>query len=192
MNIGKHEGSVIDCGVAGHNLDCVCDVIITEPTPIRFGVDDHWLLRMVARYFDLDFVQSPESFGFLLEKCEEFLIVYSDKRQVAPPTVYYKMIREKCEAIVAERKGELMPSDLPVILGVEKDKFLECMTYGKPEGMTVERMDKIVKMRHSGMSHYKMCNILGIKNKNKQMGLPGWLSRIFIDPYVVKEVEEKK
>ena len=182
--VGKNQGSVIDCGVDGHDLDCVCDVIITEPTPIRFGVDDHWLLKMVAQYFDLNFVQSPESFGFLLEKCEEFLIVYSDKRKVDPPSVYYRMIRKKSEAIVAERKGELLPSDLPEILGLDKDKFLECMTYGKPNGMTVERMDKIVNMRRSGMSHYKMCTIMNINNKNKRMGLPGWLSRIFVDPYV--------
>jgi hypothetical protein len=186
MNIGKYDDAVLDCGVAGHDLDCVCDVIITEATPVRYGTDDHWVLSMIAKYFEIDFVESRESLGFLLEKSEEFLTVHLEKRDVLPPTVLYKNTREKSERIVAERQGCLKPSDLQDILGLHGDKFLEHMTFGKPRGMTVERMDKIVSMRQSGMSHYKMCNILGIKNKNKQMGLAGWLSRTFVDPYYVK------
>lgn len=184
MSIKKYDNAVIDCGVAEHDLDCLCDVIVTDPTPVRFGVDDHWLLSMVAKYFEMDFVKSRESFGVLLEKTEEFLVVYLEKRDVDPPSVMYKKVRDKAEQIVADRQGDLMPSDLQDILGLHGDKFLEHMTYGKPNGMTIERMDKIVSMRRSGMSHYKVCNILGIINKNKQMGLPGWLSRIFVDPYM--------
>ena len=179
---------MIDCGVLEHDVDCVCDVIITEPTPVRCGIDDHWVLSMVAKHLDIDLFNSRENFGLLLEKCDEFLAVYLDEKKNHPPSIFYKKVREKAESIVIERQGGVLPSEVRDALGLDDAEFLECMTYGKPKGMTVERMDKIVKMRQSGMSHYKMCNILGIKNKNKQMGLAGWLSRIFVDPYV--KVEE--
>lgn len=184
MSIKKYDDVVLYCGVEGHDLDCLCDVYVTEITPVMYGTDDHWVLSMIAKYFEIDFVESRESLGFLLEKSEEFLTVHLEKRDVSPPSVLYKKTREKAEEIVAVRQGKLMPSELQDILGLHGDKFLEYMTYGKPRAMTIEKMDKIVTMRRSGMSHYKMCNILGIINKNKQMGLAGWLSRIFVDPYM--------
>lgn len=32
----------LTCGVDGHDSDCLCDVKITEPTPIRYGFADCW------------------------------------------------------------------------------------------------------------------------------------------------------
>lgn len=40
---------VLTCGVVGHVAECLCDVILGEPTPINFGLTDVWHGEAVAR-----------------------------------------------------------------------------------------------------------------------------------------------
>lgn len=176
-----------DCGVLQHDIDCLCDVIVTEPTPINYGLEDHWLLSMVANHFDVHLFNNGKEFGSLLEKCDKFLNVYFHEDDGGERvTSKFQRVREKAESIVASHNGDLTPTELCYALGMEEAEFVKCITFGNlssNSGMTLEKMDRIVRMRREGMSHYKVCNILGIKNLNKNTGVAGWLSRTFIDPY---------
>lgn len=54
---------VVDCGVAEHDEDCLCDVIITEPVSTLKGLQDNWALMAVAKYFDMSVPLVPKISG---------------------------------------------------------------------------------------------------------------------------------
>lgn len=174
----------MDCGVLEHDMNCLCDVIITEPTPVNYGLEDHWLLSMVAEHFDFHLFNSGKEFGSLLEKCDKFLNAYFDEENLGVPvTSKFRLVRDKAEFIVASHNGDLTPTELCQQLGMEEEEFVKCMSYGKPKGNTLERMDKFVRLRKEGVTHTRACGIMQVKNKTRHTGLYGWLSRTFVDPY---------
>lgn len=191
------------CGVLEHDEYCLCDVIITEFTPVNYGTDNHWLLSMVAKHFELDLCNSPENFEFLLDKCLEFLVAYQVNKGVfdthlykkrgghpwyakdhgEAPAMLYQRVRQEAESVILSRQGSLSVCDLRDILGLETDKFLEYVSYGKQEGLTMERMQSYLDLRRTGLNHRASSVATGFTNFNRKTGVNGWLCRTFIDPY---------
>lgn len=192
----------MDCGVLEHDMDCLCDVVITEPTPVNFTIEDHWLLSMVADYFDIHLDESPEKFGFLLEKSLEFLTAYHIDKGVfdislykkrgghvgnsdhgEPPAMFYQRVRQKAESMVSSRGGAITLTALRDLLGLEEERFMECISFGKHKGLTMERMNEYLDLRRGGMNHRAASKATGFTNFNRKTGVNGWLCRTFIDPY---------
>lgn len=192
----------MDCGVLEHDMDCLCDVVIVEPTPVNFTTKDHWLLSMVAEHFDIHLDESQEQFGFLLEKCLEFLVVYQIEKGVFDTSLYkkrgghtgnvghgeapallYQRVREKAETMVHSRLGNLTVYELRDLLGLDTDKFLQCISFGKQKGLTMERLQEYLELRREGKSHRASSTATGFTNYNRKSGVNGWLCRTFIDPY---------
>ena len=41
------------CGVVAHDIDCLCDVVVTTPTPILIDPVDGWQGEHIAEFLDL-------------------------------------------------------------------------------------------------------------------------------------------
>jgi len=144
---------------------------------------------------------SPENFEFLLDKCLEFLVAYQVKKGVfdthlyrkrggrshidrgEAPAMLYQRVRQEAESVVSSRQGGLSVYDLRDILGLETDKFLEYVSYGKQKGLTMERMQSYLDLRRTGLNHRASSVATGFTNFNRKTGVNGWLCRTFIDPY---------
>jgi hypothetical protein len=55
------------CGVSSHDADCLCDIVVTEPTTVRFTPDQLLYGNAVADYVGLDSLCDPHALADFLE-----------------------------------------------------------------------------------------------------------------------------
>jgi hypothetical protein len=59
----------VTCGVVGHDIDCLCDVVVTEPAPILADwVSNSWLGRALVGRLGLSAPWTDDKILYLLEE----------------------------------------------------------------------------------------------------------------------------
>ena len=107
------------CGVVAHDIDCLCDVVVTTPTPILVDPVDGWQGENIAEFLDLCVPWTDASiFKFLTAQLlfhDEFVIMQksarlseSDRNQRRKTTTYTMTDEEHIELIGRIQLG--MPS----------------------------------------------------------------------------------
>jgi hypothetical protein len=75
---------VYTCGVVAHDIDCLCDVVVTTPTPILVDPVDGWQGEEIAEFLDLCVPWTDASiFKFLTAQLmfhDEFVIIQKQAR----------------------------------------------------------------------------------------------------------------
>jgi hypothetical protein len=75
---------VYTCGVVAHEIDCLCDVVVTTPTPILVDPVDGWQGEHIAEFLDLCVPWTDASiFKFLTAQLmfhDEFVIIQKTAR----------------------------------------------------------------------------------------------------------------
>ena len=91
---------VYTCGVVAHEIDCLCDVVVTTPTPILVDPVDGWQGEHIAEFLDLCVPWTDASIlKFLTAQLmfhDEFVIIQkqarlseSDRNQRRKTTPYF-------------------------------------------------------------------------------------------------------
>jgi hypothetical protein len=91
---------VYTCGVVAHDIDCLCDVVVTTPTPILVDPVDGWQGEHIAEFLDLCVPWTDASIlKFLTAQLmfhDEFVIIQkqarlseSDRNQRRKTTIYF-------------------------------------------------------------------------------------------------------
>lgn len=58
----------LTCGVVGHDIDCLCDVVVKEPAPIlKDWVQDSWLGKEIVKELGLSLPWTADKILYLLE-----------------------------------------------------------------------------------------------------------------------------
>lgn len=93
------------CGGVGHDDDCLCDVVIGTPVPIRFGLTDIAYVTLAARFLGLG---RPWRARDLADVMTPVLQVYDQTHEHlwdAPPNEPTKPVREIREALLQHHKA---------------------------------------------------------------------------------------
>ena len=185
----------MNCGTMEHTDDCLCDVIVTEPTPINYGLSDHWVLSMVAKHFDMSIPFSNADLTFLLEKSHQFLEVYlpiKDRINLPSfphrdgmeiPAKYWKRMRAHIVDVVEQCEGRILPSEVCEQMDLTHEEFVNGLSSHHPNpNMTVELMDTLVTRMRQGSSYRSLYKQYGLANK--LTGTPRFLRDTFVVPYI--------
>ena len=110
---------VYTCGVVAHEIDCLCDVVVTTPTPILVDPVDGWQGEHIAEFLDLCVPWTDAKiFKFLTAQLlfhDEFVIMQktaglseSDRNQRRKMTAYHMTDEQHNELVGRVMLG--MPS----------------------------------------------------------------------------------
>lgn len=183
---------VVDCGVAEHDDDCLCDVIITQPVSTLKGLQDNWALMAVAKYFDMSVPFSAEDFGFLLEKTDQFLEAYFVKKGAmdlggfVPYSTeenllnYYERMREYFVFLAEAHKGDILPSEAAEYMGLSHEEFVIGMTQNStidPARMNVPNLDFMVTEMRKGVTYNYLHKNHGLPRMSHSHSGLVWLVR---------------
>lgn len=131
------------CGVAEHAEDCLCDVVITTPTPINVtSVSDLWGGDAICNIFDMAGPWEPDN---LLEFFEKLLYGYDNHRgsptsirHIRPRVMersgnesfpsYWKRLRTVLDDVYHESPDANI-EDVLEMLGISVDHFRDCFLY---------------------------------------------------------------
>lgn len=184
-----------NCGTMEHTDDCLCDVIITKPTPINYGLADHWLLHMVAKHFEMSIPFSNADLAFLLQKSEEYLEVYMPQRyklnlpsfphrdNCEIPARYWQRMREHIANVVRLCDGRILPSEVCEQMELSEHEFIDGLSCHKSNGtITVGLMDKMVYEMRQGKSFTSFAKENGMSTKLR--GITALLRNTMVLPYM--------
>lgn len=59
--------TTLDCGVPAHEAECLCDVVITKPTPVNYGGHELDHAGLVMRYHELGAPWDGDKLAVLLD-----------------------------------------------------------------------------------------------------------------------------
>lgn len=118
----------MNCGTANHEEECLCDVHVTEPTPINFGLTDTWHGEAIARAMGVGVPwRSCDVADFAESLLKAYDIWARDERRGEP--IEGEVLRIKvCDLLQA---GESM-TDVATILGKPWATVIRAMTNGVP------------------------------------------------------------
>jgi hypothetical protein len=75
---------IYTCGVVAHEIDCLCDVVVTTPTPILVDPVDGWQGEHIAEFLDVCVPWTDASiFKFLTAQLmfhDEYIIIRKEAR----------------------------------------------------------------------------------------------------------------
>lgn len=119
---------VTDCGDTTHDPDCLCDVIIIDPTPINYGLTDVWHGDAIARAIG---VGVPWKHGDVADFGDALLKAYDiwSRPNRRGERIEGEVLRLKVLDLL--RTGESM-TVIPRLLDVPYKDIMHAMTNGVP------------------------------------------------------------
>lgn len=185
----------MNCGTMEHTDDCLCDVIITEPTTVNYGLADHWLLHMVAKHFDMSIPFSNADLAFLLQKSEEYLEVYMPQRDKLNlpsfphrdncefPARYWQRMKEHFANVVELCQGRILPSEVCEQMKLTEREFLDGMSGHKANSnMTLSVLDKMVYEMRQGRPYAPFAREHGLHTSTQ--GVTALIKSTMVLPYM--------
>lgn len=120
--------TTIDCGVESHDEHCLCDVVVKEPTPIRYGLHELDHAALVIKYKNLGAPWDGEQLAKLLDGLDR-------AREAADMVRQYQLDPQKLSTYTQYikslvRKGQSMV-DIPAIVGLSLEDTATALTSGR-------------------------------------------------------------
>lgn len=109
------------CGVPNHDHDCLCDVVVTDPVPIRYGVT--WHADVIARAKGLGVCETLDQQLDLLEAIMEGYEATCHMRGVEG----FPNLERRDELIEILRDGRSI-LDAPTLMGLEWHEVMQLLT----------------------------------------------------------------
>lgn len=150
------------CGIDEHSNDCLCDVHVTDPTPIKYGVDDIIELRSVAKYLGLSFPYDANSFGKMLEVAS--VLIERKHAAVKSKEEFFRELegdtgdqkRSKYRAYIKKEYATHAVStvyETMQLLGIDYETLLDSLTWGHrtPEDLPLSELETLVAELSEGV-----------------------------------------
>lgn len=163
--------AALTCGVDGHEDDCLCDVVITQPVEIMPELNHLWMLKETAEYFDYSVPWTDEKMLDLFERLVELHDKwvhggYADavnkngsiegRLNQETHFAYWKRIKEAVVDHYHSTNGTL--ADTIKSLGLTLETYNKAVSYNRGKrAYSWEDVDAIVTDVQSGMSLYGLC-----------------------------------
>ena len=167
------------CGIEEHPEECLCDVIIVAPVEIMPEVNDLWMMRETAEYFDYSLPWTPDKLLDLFEKVVELHDKWIDggyadtinrngsiagRLNQETHFSYWKRIKEAVVDHYNSTNGSLASTIRS--LGLSIDEYNKAVSYNRGRrSYSWEDVDAIVADVQSGMSLYGLCQKWGLSDR---------------------------
>lgn len=111
------------CGVASHDETCLCDVKITKPVEIKFGLTEVWHADAITQVLELGVPWSSEDAATLAES----LVYAYDIWRMERVSIDRTVLRDKVLTLLGSGTSMV---DVPALLDVSRDVIVRALTNG--------------------------------------------------------------